>query len=100
MLLEGEKERRAVEQSSATTALFLGLCHVACRKAATYKPPMLVPRVRSPGGRMCLAAIRERVLLKKEFAPTWKHPALVGGKSGAKSRLEGGLRGFPSGNIR
>ena len=36
---------------------------------------------------MCLAAVQEGVLLNKEFAPIWKHPALVG-KSGAKGRLE------------
>ena len=44
VLFGREKERRAV----AITALFLGLCHGACSVAATYKPPMLVPRVRLP----------------------------------------------------
>ena len=32
----------------------------------------------TPGGRICLAALGEGVPLNKEFAPIWKHPALVG----------------------
>ena len=68
---EREKEGRAVGQSPATTALFLGLCHGACSVAATYKPPMLVLRVRLPAGAYALQQ------------HWWG-----GKKSGAKGRLE------------
>ena len=43
----------------------------------------------TPGGRICLAAIRE-VLLKKEFAPIWKHLALVGWEEWGKRQTGNG----------
>ena len=43
-----------------------------------------------PDGRICLAAIREGVLLKREFAPTWKRPALVGWEEWGKRQTGNG----------
>ena len=44
----------------------------------------------TPGGRICLAAIREGVLRKKEFAPIRKHPALVGWEEWGKRQTGNG----------
>ena len=52
-----ERERRkgsGAIASSHCLVFFLGLCHGACSVAATYKPPMLVPRVRLPAGAYAL----------------------------------------------
>ena len=44
-----ERERREGSGAIASShCLVLGLCHGACSVAATYKPPMLVPRARLP----------------------------------------------------
>ena len=57
--------------------------------------PCLCPGL-TPGGRICLAAIREGARLKREFAPIWKHPALVGweewGKRQTGNRRRVGVR--------
>ena len=44
----------------------------------------------TPGGRIGLAAVREGVLLNKEFAPIWKHPALVGWEEWGKRQTGNG----------
>ena len=45
-----------------------------------------------PGGSICLEAMREGVLLKREFAPFWKHPALVGWEEWGKRQTGNGKR--------
>ena len=85
VLFGREKEERAVGQSPAATALFLGLCHGACSVAATYKPPCLCPL---PAGAYALQQYEKECVRKENLPPFGSTRHWWGGKSGAKGRLE------------
>ena len=64
VLFGREKEERAVGQSPATTAWFLGLCHGACSVAAKHKPPMLATGLDSRRAHMPCSSTRKGAFAK------------------------------------